>query len=116
MPTRRLNSVDLPTFGRPTIATKLIILIFSVTFLLLLSERGRGEAATDAGIAVVAGAGNLLAAFLPRKTYQVTLLFVGTFDAKALHVFVFAHFSFGELAVFPEYDVEAHSEDSETDE
>lgn len=46
---------------------------------------------------------------------QPELLFLGTYDATLAQLFVVRYLPVGELSVFAEYDVEAHSEYAQPD-
>ena len=71
------------------------------------------ETASCAGVAVGTGAGSVLLGLLLGE--DLLVLLPHALDSQLPHVLVAADLGLRELAVLPEYDVEAHSDDSDSE-
>ena len=88
--------MDLPTFGRPTIATNAIISIFFI------------QSTARAGVAVVTvTSGGALA---PLLAPEFDFFLLGALDAELFHRRVRLDLRVGEMPVLAEKDVESQAE------
>ncbi len=78
---------------------------------LLVSELIFIETASGAGVAVGTGAGSIPLGLLFGE--DLLVLLPHTLDSHLPHILVAAYLRLRELPVLPEYDVEAHSDDSD---
>ena len=78
---------------------------------LLVSELIFIETASGAGVAVGTGAGSIPLGLLFGE--DLLVLLPHTLDPHLPHILVAAYLRLRELPVLPEYDVEAHSDDSD---